>query len=261
MSIKHQPQTLLTTSFVFFFMLFGVACSTNETANRPVTSTTNTATSTAPPAREAERRNNALVRVAHLVPGAPSVDVFLGDNKAFANAAYKQITPYMEVAKGDMKVRIRQAGQDAATPLVEDNEDFDNGKRYTIVALPTSGGRPEIEVLEDDFVAPASGKAKVRIIHAALDAGDVDVYVTGRQDALFDDISFKDDGDDYKEIDPINGALEIRQEDRNVVLVTVPNAMLEAGKLYTIFITGQTRGAARLEATVIADEFGAPVNR
>ncbi len=246
-----------------FLAMFAAACGGNqETSNQPVATTTNSASGTnsvAPPASEVESRNNVLVRVAHLVPGAPNVDLFVDNAKTFENAPYKRVSPYKEISEGDHKYYLRQAGQDAAQSLAEeDARTSDAGGHYTILAVPTSVvGRPALRILKDDYDVPANGKAKVRVIHAALGTGDVDVIANGVSDSLFDDIGYADD-EDYKEINPVNGTLEVRLEGKNIAVATLPNTMFEAGKLYTIFVVGSPTGGARVEAFVVTDEFGAP---
>lgn len=60
-------------------LLLAAACSSEPKQTQPVISKTDSGTSTAPPAKEVEQRNNALVRVINPAPGAASVDVFADD--------------------------------------------------------------------------------------------------------------------------------------------------------------------------------------
>jgi hypothetical protein len=60
-------------------LLLAAACSSEPKQTQPVTTKTNSGTSTAPPAREAEQRKNALVRVINSVPGSMSLDIFADD--------------------------------------------------------------------------------------------------------------------------------------------------------------------------------------
>ncbi len=263
--LSRQPNSFFALSLLALFALLATsACDTNSTSNQPVASTASNSagatgnTTTAPPSNEVENRGNILVRVAHLIPGAPSVDLFTDDTKPFTDAAYKTVSEYKEIPAGNINFRLRQAGQDTAQPLVQDDERLsDDGAHYTVLALPDSGGKPDLEFLKDDFSAPSSGKAKVRVIHASPDAGEISVFANGRNDALFDGVDFADEND-YKEIDPVNGTLVIRPEGKNITLVTIPNARFDAGKLYTVFVVGNASGAAKLEAVVVTDEFKAP---
>lgn len=264
MNPKPNANRFLVFVTLAFLAVFSSACnnSNRETSNQPVATTTNSASganSVAPPANEVENRNNVLVRVAHLVPGAPNVDLFVDNAKMFDNMTYKRVSPYKEISEGEHKYYLRQAGQNTAQSLVEQDErTSDAGAHYTILAVPTSiVGRPALKILKDDYAAPASGKAKVRVIHAALGTGDIDIVANGVSESLFDNIGFAGD-DDYEEINPLNGTLEVRLEGKNIAVATLPNTVFEAGKLYTIFVVGQPTGAARVEAFIVTDEFTAP---
>lgn len=263
MNLKPNARRFFAVAMLTFLTMFAVACGGNQsTSNQSVATTTNSASganSVAPPAREVESRKNVLVRVAHLVPGAPNVDLFVDNAKTFDNATYKRVSPYKEIPEGEHKYYLRQAGQDTAQPLAEGDERMsDVGAHYTVLAVPTSlVGRPDLKIIKDDYAAPADGKAKVRVIHAALGTGDVDVVANGVSEALFDNISFTDD-EDYKAINPLDGTLEIRLEGKNIAVATLPDTIFEAGKLYTIFVVGSPTGAARVEAFVVTDEFTAP---
>lgn len=99
----------LRTILALVALLLAAACARESTQNQPVTTTTNMGTSTAPPAREAERRDNALVRLVHALPGAQAVDVFADDAKIFTNIAYKTVTPYRELSDDRHTFRVRPA--------------------------------------------------------------------------------------------------------------------------------------------------------
>jgi hypothetical protein len=244
-------------AFIALLLLMG-ACARESTQNQPVTTTTNAGTATAPPAREAERRDNALVRVVHAVPGAQAVDVFTDDTRTFTNVAYKTVTPYREISDDRHAFRVRPQGQDQTTaPLAENSENLGGGNHYTVVALPrdATGREATLRIFSDRLTPPTAGKAKVRVVHAAPDAGEVDVYARGREDALFGGVNVET-ATTYTEVDPMTVTLEVRPEGQQQAVLTVPNARFEAGKIYTIVVMGRTRGTPRLEAVIIEDQLG-----
>lgn len=249
-NIKRVHAGLLLTGL----MLMMAACG-DANRNQPVTTTTNKGTSTAPPAAQVEDRDNALVRVIHAIPGGATVDVFAENNKAFSNLSYKTTTPYQELSGERMTFRLRPAGMDTAQPLAENSEGLDDGDHYTVVALPGEGANAAaLRILEDDLKAPSSGKARVRVIHASPDAGEIDVYVQGRDDKLFDGINFQSEAG-YSDIDPVSGTLIVRPEGRSETLLTIPNVNLAAGKIYTVVVTGRARGG-KLEVITVEDQVG-----
>ena len=236
-------------------LLFAAACNQGADQKQPVTTKTDAGTSTAPPAGEVKKRNNALLRFIHTIPGVAPTDLFANDTKAFANVAYKTVTPYQELRGERQTFRLRLAGQDAAEPLVEDNNGFAEGEHYTVLALPTRFNKSALLFVKDDLEAPSSGKAKLRLLHAALDLGDVDLFAAGRSEALLKSADFAA-GSKYTEVDPFSGTLEVRRENENLATLAVPNARFDAGKIYTIILVGQVKGTSKLEAMIVEDQLG-----
>src|SRR5215475_16161556 len=234
-------------------LLWMVACTSESQRTEPVTTTTEKGASTAPPAKEAEKANKALVRVVNALPGTAPVDVFVGDTKEFNNVAYKAVTPYKETPDVQKQFAIKPAGQDSAQPLAQNTEGISGGDHYTAIAMPNPDGQPTLKVIPDKLTPPPSGKASVRVINASPDAGELDVFVKGKEEALVSGVN-PETVTNYKEIDPVTGALEVRPEGKPNALVTVPAQKFEAGHLYTIIVTGKAKGAPKLEAVKIDDQ-------
>ena len=251
MNSKMKSRAVL----VLFALLLVAACSREANQNQPVTTTTNSGTSSAPPATEVKQRGNALVRVIHAVPGSAAVDVFADDTKVFTGIAYKTTSPYREVSGERHTFRIRPAGQDTAQPLAENSEGLSDGRHYTVMAMADANGTPTLYIYDDDLVPPSSGKAKVRLIHASADAGEVDVYAKQGNKKLFGGVNALSQTS-YTEVDPMTATLEVRPEGQNNAVLTIPNAKFNAGDSYTIVLTGKAKGAPKLEATVIEDKLG-----
>jgi hypothetical protein len=230
------------------------ACTTESDQTVPVTTTTEKGTSSAPPAKEAEKRDRALVRIVNVLPGFATVDAFVGNNKEFPNAAYKTVTPYKEVPDVQEQFAIRPAGQDSAQPLAENREGLSGGDHYTAIAMPATDGKPTLRVVGDRLTPPPSGKASVRFINASPDAGEVEVSVREKDSALFSGVN-PQTVTFYNEVDPMTGTLEVRPQGKTDVLLTVPNVKFEAGHIYTIVLAGKVSGAPRLEAIKIDDRF------
>src|SRR4029453_17394993 len=153
---------------------------------------------------------------------------------------------------------IKPAGQDGAQPLAQNSEGISGGDHYTAIAMPNANGQVTLKVVSDRLTPPSTGKASVRIINASPDAGELDVFVKGKSDALVSGVN-PDSVTNYKEIDPLTGSLEVRPEGKSNVLLTVPAMKFEPGHLYTIIVTGKAKGAPKLEAIKIDDQLvGAP---
>ncbi|HUC26770.1 MAG TPA: DUF4397 domain-containing protein [Streptosporangiaceae bacterium] len=122
------------------------------------------------------------VRLAHLSPNAPSVDVYLysfGDSSAqivLHHVSYGTVSPFEQVAAGDYTVAMRSAGAPAhSKPVLSTAVDVVAGHAYTVAGMgPASGLR--LQVIPDRLTAPP-GKALVRVIQASLNQQVVAVTV------------------------------------------------------------------------------------
>lgn len=121
---------------------------------------------------------DARVRAVHASFDAPAVNVQLDGLNAFTNLVFGHATDYASVPAGErnLKVNVASSGATAISANLVLNRDTD----YTVLAV---GPVASIEALvlndtADGNAAPAAGKSKLRLIHAASQAGNVDVYIT-----------------------------------------------------------------------------------
>jgi hypothetical protein len=120
------------------------------------------------------------IRLAHLSPNTPAVDVYLysfGDSSAqivLHHVAYGTVSPYEQVPAGDYTVAMRAAGAiSTSAAVLSASVDVVAGHAYTVAGLgPESGLR--LQVLDDQLTTP-SGKALVRVIQASLKQNVVSV--------------------------------------------------------------------------------------
>lgn len=119
------------------------------------------------------------VRVLHASPDAPAVDVLVDGTKVIEGLPYKEYTEYLAVPAGSREIRVNVSGTTTtvltATPMVAAGTD------YTAIATGFAGGRqPALNILwlTDNNTLPEGNQIKVRVVHAAASAPEVDVYVT-----------------------------------------------------------------------------------
>ncbi len=230
-----------------------VGCSSNKT-NEPTASTTPAGGSTAPAGSEAANQKKALVRFAQAIPGNQRMDLWFGDMKVFSNVAFKEITPYVEVPAERHDFKLQPAGDTQTTASATNSEGLSAGQHYTIVAERKDGkNQYTLDALNDDFKMPAEGKAKVRVVNAAVGLNKIDVV--GPDGKILTGVG-SDSSTSYKEVNPMQGTLEIRRSDKAVDVLRVPNMTISPGKLYTIFIVG---GAGqKYEAIPVTDQLTSP---
>jgi hypothetical protein len=174
----------------------------------------------------------ANVRVAHLSPDAPPVDVYVNGTKALSGVAFKDVSAYLPVQAGSTNFRVTPAN--ATTPAVIDaTVNLNVGGNYTVAATGLLAGIQPI-VLQDD--RGTTGQSKVRFVHASPDAPAVDIAVTGGP-VLFSNVAFRE-ASGYPQVAPATYDLEARPAGTTTAALSVPDVSLRPGTNYTIFAVG-----------------------
>ncbi|MGD9892311.1 MAG: DUF4397 domain-containing protein [Dehalococcoidia bacterium] len=181
-----------------------------------------------------EAQATARVRVVHMSPDAPAVDVLVDDQRAISNLVFKSATDYASIPAGQHNVKVTPVGQNQ-TAVIEADLPLQAGQDLTVVA---TGRLAEIAALplEDDNSAPSPGNAKVRFVHASPDAPAVDIAIAGGQ-VLFPNVSFRN-ASDYTQVPAGTYNLEVRPAGTQDVALSVPNVALQAGQNVTVFAAG-----------------------
>jgi hypothetical protein len=147
------------------------------------------------PAASAQGTGDGFVRLAHLSPNTPAVDVYLysfGDSTAqlvLHHVSYGTVSPFESVAAGEYTVAMRPAGAAPGTkPVLSTTLDVTAGDAYTVAGMgPESALR--LEVFDDPLTTP-SGAALVQVLQASLLQDTVSVTVGGQ--ALTSGLRFGD---------------------------------------------------------------------
>lgn len=183
----------------------------------------------------------AMVRVAHLSPNAPNVDVYVDGNAVLEDVAFGAVSDYLELAAGAHTVEITAAG-DAETSVFEGEVPVEADMDYTIAAigeLGDEGDKPfEPLILQDENEAPGDDMAKVRAVHASPDAPAVDITVASSGDTLFDGVPYGESG--YVEVPAGDYTLQIRgdTEGNDGDVAAEFDVSVEGGQVYSAFAAG-----------------------
>lgn len=218
-------------------------------------------------AEDARNANSAKakVRFLHASPDAPSVDIKLNDGNGpavFGNAAFKDISDYVEVDAGTYTFAVTPAGS-AVEVIVFDPITVANGVVYTVVAHGTLDNTDPypfaVRVFVDNnpgnnFVDMSAAAASVMVVHGSPDAPGVDLLVDGlvvNSSAL--------------EFPNNTGYLPVGAGDRNIKVnasgtdISVINATLnlDANADYSVFAVDVL---ASISPLVIADDLTNPAS-
>jgi hypothetical protein len=120
------------------------------------------------------------IRLAHLSPDTPKVDVYVSSFGSDENptvlrsVGYGMFSPYQRVPAGSFTVAMRLEGALASEPPVLSTTVQLQADSAVTVAGMGRNTDLELVTLTDDLAAPGTGKSKVRVINAALTAPAVD---------------------------------------------------------------------------------------
>jgi hypothetical protein len=198
----------------------------------------------------AQGSGEAQVRVGHLSPDAPNVDVYVNDEPALTDVPYTTVSSYLSLPAGTQQVTVYASG-DTSTPVIDVPVKLAAGGVYTIAAVGlVTDGSITAQVYQDDLRAPSAGNAKLRVIHASPDAGPVDV-VPRDGEPLVTDLSFPEDTP-YAEVPAGTYTLDVNSAGTRQTVLTAPDAALASGGVYSAFAVG-TVYADSLDVLLVQD--------
>jgi len=127
-------------------------------------------------ATPAQAAGVGYVRLAHLSPDTPDVDVYLSSQsgavaeQVFPGVGYGVLSAYLPLPAGGYTVSMRAAGAAKTDPPVLTTQvSVAVGSAYTVAGVGRYADLG-LRVLSDDLTLPAGGQAKVRIVQASVQA-------------------------------------------------------------------------------------------
>ena len=197
----------------------------------------------APAAQAADSTTDGWIRLAHLSPNTPAVDVYLypfGGTTAqlvLKHVAYGTVSPYEPLAAGLYLVAMRATGAaPTSNPVISTEVKVSTGDAYTVAGLGPFSALT-LKVLDDQLDAP-SGQAGIRVIEASLLAPDV--TVTEGADNIATNLRFPD-VTSYQTVTAGSAAVRIATQTASVT----SKVNLSPGSTYTFAVLDGTAGAPR----------------
>ena len=127
----------------------------------------------------------AYLRLAHLSPDTPQVDVYVdsvsdpGRSFVVPGVGYGAVSDYRAIPADSYVVSMRGAGAAAdSPPVISTTLDAQASRAYTVAGVGLSVDLG-LTVIPDDLQPAPEGRAAVRVINAALTAPTVDVALRG----------------------------------------------------------------------------------
>jgi len=188
----------------------------------------------------ADKRGQALVRVANAVPATNGLVVRSDDAHVLPGVDYKKVTDYQSIDNNWVTFEVGSQSAGTYAPIEANREMLTDGHRYTMVVMRSDDGTGYRTRIVRDDISSDQTRAHLRVIHAAPALDEITVVARGGEE-LFNGINFTSEAG-FKDLPPWEGTLEIRAEDGKRVLGTLANVALRAGASYTVVVTSGRNG-------------------
>jgi hypothetical protein len=117
------------------------------------------------------------LRILHASPDAPNVDVLVDNALTLSNVAYPTASNYLTISAGAHNIKINVAG--TSTTVISVSPTLARDGYYTAIAANFVASIEPL-LATDDSSAPPAGQVRLRVVHAAPDAGPVDILVNNQ---------------------------------------------------------------------------------
>jgi hypothetical protein len=198
------------------------------------------------------------VRLAHLSPDTPAVDVYLKSQsnaikpQTFRAVAYGALSDYLRLPAGGYSVAMRKAGAAASTPPVLTTQvSVENGGAYTVAGVGRYADLG-LRVLHDDLKLPGPDESKVRIIQASVRAPFLDVGVHNGQ-TIAGSVAFATTTA-YRQVKPGKWTVQV-QPTGGGKTSDLP-CTLGAGSVYSLLVLDAKGGGLKTELHIDASRQG-----
>lgn len=187
-----------------------------------------------------EDRSKAQLRLVNASSGYAALDLLVDEERLQRDVAYGQTASYVEIDPADTDTQITRPG--SSTALASTVPSVSEGDRYTLVAYGGEGSL-QTALLDDNADDPDSGKARVRVLNAAPDAGNVDVYLTSADASLDDAEALQTDAaagtvTAFTSVDAATWRLRVTTAgDRDDLRLDLGGIVLANGQIVTVVIT------------------------
>ncbi len=205
----------------------------------------------APPAAAA---TVGYVRLAHLSPDTPAVDVYLGAvtggaPKKFPAVGYGTVSAYLPLDVGTYSVAMRDVGaEESAKPVLSAQVTVTAGGAYTVAGVGRFADLG-LRVITDDLSLPSPGKAKVRVVNASVRAPQLDVSVATTGAPIATGAAFATTTA-YREVEP--GAWPLKLQPSGTSTATEVAANCAANGVYSVLVLDSANGGLKVEVRVDA---------
>eukprot|EP01036_Dinobryon_divergens_P032145 gene32145-41679_t len=128
------------------------------------------------------------LRAIHASADTQPVDIYFNGTKILSSIGFGKASPFLSVPLGNAAIKVTYAGKDK--PILDGNVILATKSWFSALAFGSSvqQGNEKLQVLviTDLANAPATGKYKIRVVHAAVSIPFVDVYAVAPEVKIAD---------------------------------------------------------------------------
>ena len=191
----------------------------------------------------------SYVRLAHLSPDTPNVDVYMTSytrpqwKLLIKGVGYGAVSPYQRVQPDRYAVSMRPAGAAASSPpVLSTNLNATSGRAYTVAGVGPYADLG-LAVIDDDLTLPAAGQSRVRVIQGSARAGSVAVDAANGPTVTSDIAFSKTTG--YAAVPAGKWTLQVRSTAQADLKATAA-VNLAAGDVYSLVVLDAPDGGLTL---------------
>ncbi len=175
------------------------------------------------------------VRVAHLSPDAPAVDIHVDGSAVLTAVPYAVFSPYLELPAGMHQLDVFVSGT-TTDPVISANLEFAEGASTTVAATGLLANGSFGPVVFEDMRESDPEMHWVRFIHSAGDAPPVDITLPDGT-VVFGNVAFNQ-ATDFLALEPGDYSLEVRVAGTDTIVKQFAPVMLEASTTLSVFAVG-----------------------
>lgn len=178
------------------------------------------------------------VRILHAVPDGPDADVYANDVLLEKNVAFKELTDYTSLPKGDYNITL-YVTDSKNSPSISNLLTLNEGDIITMAIVGTVNTVSFLAIPDDNLpIDPNRSMLRFAQVSPYVPAIDI-TFPDGT--VLFDNIKFKD-VTPYISLPPQDFTLQLRGAQSHNVALTLPKITLEPNQFYTIYAIGLLQG-------------------
>lgn len=199
---------------------------------------------------QAQSSGNAFVRVVHASFDGPGVDVYVNGTSTVSNLQYRAVSPFVQLPAGSLSLKVTPTGQ--SNSVTQNGFTVQADKYYTVIAAGKFADLTT-KVVEDSLGPVPQGEARLRVVHASPDTPAVDVRIRN-QPAVIPNLGFLDVSS-YFNVDAKDMSFDVYPSgSTQVSALSINNFTPDAGKTYTLYVTGLLEGSPALSVLPVVDD-------